>query len=279
VIRDLAKDFDINVDGTYRGSAGYPSTPLDPYSQIEDLPPPTEEDKRLKPWVHSQYRSIVGSLMYLMVGTRPDIGYAVSTLSRHLSNPSALHLSAAKRVVRYLLGTIDHSIVYRTSDEPYKIEAFVDADWAGCKLTRRSQSGGVVLAAGGPIHWFSAKQPLVTLSSAEAELTALTNIVKDVLWLRRVVTDIVGIPPNGPTDIYCDNSAAIQIAYESSTKRKTKHTQIYYHFVKDELDAKSIAVHHVVTTYNKADILTKNMIAGTFTRLRDYLLIAVAEDN
>lgn len=180
-------------------------------------------------------------------------------------------------MVRYLLGTIDHSIVYRTSTtEPFELQAYVDADWAGCKLTRRSQSGGVVFAAGGPIMWFSSKQPLVTLSSAEAELTALTNIVKDVLWLRRVVTDI-GLPPNGPTDIYCDNQAAIQIAYESSVKRKTKHTQIYYHFVKDELDDKSIAVNHVCTTYNKADILTKNMIAGIFLRLRDYLLIAVAD--
>jgi hypothetical protein len=280
VIRDLVKDFKIIAENTetkcrYK-NVKYPSTPIDPQLHVDDLPAPsTEEEKeenlKRHPNILREYRSIIGSLMYLMVGTRPDIGYAVSALSKHLSNPGFAHMNAAKRVVRYLLGTIDKCIVYKSSESEFKLIAFTDSDWAGCKKSRRSQSGGVIFAAGGPILWHSTRQPIVTLSSAEAELTALTVIVKELMWLRKICWDL-NVRQTSPTLVLCDNIAAMQIAEESSIKRKTKHTDTYYMFVRDEIEDGNIELEYVSTLDNVADILTKGCLPGVFTRLREILL-------
>jgi hypothetical protein len=249
---------------------------LDPLKPINAIPVPlTDEEKQAKidrnPDLLRTYRSIIGSLMYLMVGTRPDISFAVSALSKHLSNPTTLHLAAAKRVVRYLLGTIDKAIVYQSEPGPFRLMAYTDADWAGDKKSRRSQSGGVIIAAGGPILWLSKRQPIVTLSSAESELTALVAITKEVMWMRRVCSDL-NVKQEGPTDIFCDNISAMQIAREDSQKNKTKHTAIYYMFVRDEIDDKNVELHYVYTDDNIADLFTKACTVGTFKRLTNKLL-------
>jgi hypothetical protein len=260
----------------WRYSATPPATPEDPNNDIDNLPvPETDEEKaaNLKrcPDLFRTYRSLVGSLMYIMVATRPDIGHAVSSLAKQLSNPSTFHLAAGKRVARYLAGTINKSIVYQSHEGPFTMEAYTDSDWAGCKRTRRSQSGGVIFAAGGAVMWHSVKQPIVTLSSAEAELTALTTVVKDVMWLRKICMDL-DLPQKEATPVYCDNIAAMQIAEDSSIKRKTKHTDTYYHFVRDEIKSERIALLKVDTNDNVGDLLTKACKTNTFLKLRDLLM-------
>ena len=121
----------------------------------------------------SLYRSIIGSLLYLTIN--PDIAYFVGVCVRYQANPKASHLSQAKRIVRYISGTADFSLLY-SFDTTSTFVGYCDADWAGSAVDRRSTSGGCFYLGNNLISWFSKKQNCISLSTAKSEYIAAYGV-------------------------------------------------------------------------------------------------------
>jgi len=140
------------------------------------------------------YSSAIGSLMYAMLCTRPDICYAVGLVSRYQSNPGQTHWKDVKRILRYLRGTVDYKLCYQGSD--LQLVGYSDADWGGDLDERKSTSGYVFLLNNGTISWSSKKQTCIALSTMEAEFIACSTAVQEVVWLKRFMEHlgIIGRP-------------------------------------------------------------------------------------
>ena len=156
-----------------------------------------------------QYQRLVGKLIYL-AHTRPDIAYAVGVVSQFMQNPQVEHLSAVLRIVRYLKGSLDRGIMFKRNGN-LEIQAYTDADWASNPNDRRSTAGYFMLVGGNLVTWRSKKQKVVALSSAEAEFRGIARGIAEVLWLRKLMTEI-GFPQGGACRLLCDNKAAISIS-------------------------------------------------------------------
>ena len=114
----------------------------------------------------TMYHQMIGSLMYL-TNTRPDICFAVNTLSQYLTDPRSVHLTAAKHILRYLKGTVDYGLKY-DANQKINLEGYVDSDWVGSAINRKSTSRCCFSMGSGVISWFRRKQSYVALSEAEA---------------------------------------------------------------------------------------------------------------
>ena len=206
------------------------------------------------------YRGMVGSLLYLASWTRPDIAFAVSELSRFVSNPGKPHLEAAKRVFRYLKKTMHLGLVYRSSPSempPNTLWGYVDSDWAGCPDTRRSTSGFVFMLNGAAISWRSKRQPTVALSSAEAEFISASALVQEVIYLRKFLANL-GYPQTAPTPIFADNETCIAWSEGSvGGSERAKHIDLRVHFVHEARAAGHLELCKLESKVNAADILTK----------------------
>ncbi|CAL2226271.1 unnamed protein product [Prunus armeniaca] len=135
------------------------------------------------------YASLVGSLMYAQVCTRPDIAFSVSELGKFQSNPKQAHWIAGKKVMRYLQRTKDYKLVYKRSDR-LEVEGYAYADFAGCKDDLKSTSGYVFLFAGAAISWRSNKQPLTVASTMLAEFMACYEATTQAMWLKNFITSL-----------------------------------------------------------------------------------------
>ena len=225
------------------------STPLDPHFNLHlPITDSMHSEMRQKP-----YSQLVGSLMYAAIGTRPDIAFATSTLAQFMSDPAPIHWEAAKRVLRYLKGTKGHSLTY--GGEISEVVGFTDADW-GSQDHRHSISGHVFLFCGGAIAWSSRKQPLIALSSTEAEYIACSDATRELLWLQNFISDIT-IPLQNPTTLFCDNQSAIRIATTDVIHSRTKHIDIRYHFIRLSIETQVIDLIYCPTKEMLADIFTK----------------------
>ncbi|KAK9931774.1 hypothetical protein M0R45_019038 [Rubus argutus] len=154
------------------------------------------------------YKQIVGSLMYL-TATRPDLMYAVSLISRYMSQPTELHHMAAKRILRYVQGTVNFGILYKKEGNR-DLAAFTDSDYAGCLEDRKSTSGYAFLLSSGAVAWSSKKQPIVTLSTTEAEFVAAAVCACQAVWMRRILEKL-GHTQDGCTTVMYDNSSTIKL--------------------------------------------------------------------
>lgn len=222
----------------------------------------------------SQYRIIVGSLLYLACWTRPDIAFAVSELSRFVSDPGSVHMQAAKRVLRYLKGTKDLGLKFtRPSDGSLnRLWGYVDSDWAGCVDTRKSTTGYVLMLNGAVIAWKSKRQNVVALSSAEAEFMAASSLVQEVIYIRKLLTNL-GFPQGSATEIGEDNRTCIAWSEGSvGGSDRAKHIDLRVHFVHAAVQDKTISLYNIKSEHNVADILTKALPEPTFTVLRKQLM-------
>ena len=174
------------------------------------------------------YQSMVGSLLYAAIASRPDIAQAVGAVSKFNSKPTQTHLTAVKRILRYLKGTADISLKYQPTDNCSLI-GYSDADWAGDQDDHHSTTGNILLMANGPISWLSKKQPIVALSTSEAEYVALSSITQEAVWLKRLLNSINAIPP-GPVVVMEDNQGAIAIAKNPVAHARTKHMDNLFAF-------------------------------------------------
>nr|GEV39216.1 putative ribonuclease H-like domain-containing protein [Tanacetum cinerariifolium] len=176
-----------------------------------------------------RYQRLVGKLIYLS-HTRPDIAYAVGVVSQFMHQPQATHMNAVLRIIRYLKGTTRHGVLFKSNGH-LNIRVYTDADWAGDKGNRRSTSGYFSLVGDNLVTWKSKKQKVVSLSSAEAEFRGISRGLAEVLWIRKLLTE-VGFPPKEATQVMCDNEAAIQISENLVQHDRTKHVEIDRHFIK-----------------------------------------------
>ena len=135
-----------------------------------------------------QYQAIVGSIIFAMIETRPDIAFATSVVSRHAKNPGKTHMEAAKHILQYLSATKDRGITFGGGD--MSVQGYSDSDWAGDREDRKSTSGYVFMLNNGPISWCSRRQQTVALSSTEAEYMALTLAAKETIWIRLLMTEL-----------------------------------------------------------------------------------------
>ncbi len=214
------------------------------------------------------YQSMVGSLLYAAIATRPDIAQAVGVVSKFNANPSHAHLTAVKRILRYLKGTQDFFLEYRKTDKSFSLIGYSDADWAGDQDDRHSTSGNLFLMAGGPVSWLSKKQAIVALSTCEAEYVALSTATQETIWLRRLL-DSLKTSPSGAITVMEDNQGAIAIAKNPVAHARTKHIDIRYHFIRETIQEGLIELHYCPTEKMLADILTKPLSKGRFHFIRE----------
>lgn len=220
------------------------------------------------------YRQIIGSLMYLAVGTRPDIAFVVSNLSQFLSNPSMEHWKAAKRVLRYLQGTIELGIIYDGKyEQPNKLIAYSDADFATCIDTRKSISGVLLILNKGPVIWSARKQGIVATSTTDAEYVAAHDATKEIVWTRGLLEEI-GAAQESPTRLNCDNAAAEKLITNNVFHRRTKHIDVKFHFVRQAYEEGKLEIQHVASEDQLADIFTKPLTREKFVINRDRLGLA-----
>lgn len=201
-----------------------------------------------------QYQSNVGSQMYAMLCTRPDLAYAISQISQFSSNPSTIHESAAKRVLRYLNGTRNFGITFNGS-RGLILEGYSDADW-GAGEDRKSISGYVFTLGGGAISWSSKKQATTALSTTEAEYIALVQSAKESIWIQGLLQEL-GYTAVNSNIIYGDNQGSIALANNPEYHARTKHIDIQYHFIRECVQNNKVALKYCPTADMVADGMTK----------------------
>lgn len=211
---------------------------------------------------NTEYMSIVGSLLYASMVCRPDITFSVQVLSRHFQSCGPEHLTAAKRVLKYLKGTMDKGIIYQggTTDRignSTSLMGYSDSDWASDTDTRRSTTGYVFTFNNGVISWGSKLQPTVALSSSEAEYMALASATQEAIHLRQLLVDLNHIVIDRPTIIFEDNIGCIALSNNPVFHKRTKHIDIKYHFVREKVEDGVIEIRYLPTNQQLADILTK----------------------
>ena len=212
------------------------------------------------------YRNLVGALMYAMVATRPDIAFATIQVAKFNENPTPQHWTAAKRILRYLKGTINHGLTFTRCNE-FPVQGFSDADWAGDTDSRRSTTGYVFTAMGTPISWRSKLQRVVALSSCEAELIAIVDAAKEAVWMRKALRGY-NLMLDAPLTIHEDNQGTIAVATNSrGMSNRTKHVATRYFAIRDWIDHGEICVVYIPTTAQLADIFTKGLPVATFVKL------------
>ena len=202
------------------------------------------------------YQEIVGSLIYLMSCTRPDLCYSVSKLSQFMHKPTQAHLNVAKDVIRYLKCTANYSLNF-CKCHSLKLFGFCDSDWATSE-DRKSISGYCFkLSNEGPlVSWRSKKQTSVALSSCEAEYVAISVAVQELKFLNQLLVDMT-VELCRPTDLYVDNQGAIAIAKNPVQHQRCKHIDIKFHHVRSEIEQGNVNLIYIPSEQNLSDIFTK----------------------
>lgn len=230
-------------------------TPMDMSTKLskEQCPKSNEELNEMR---NIPYQELIGSLLYAAQISRPDICYAVNYLSRFNNNPGKIHWLAAKRILRYLKGSMDYKLTYvKIADS--SIIGFCDSDYANDIDERKSVNGYVFLSQNGAISWSSKKQSTTALSTTEAEYVSISSAVQEALWIKGFQGEIEGKSPT--TLLYSDNQSAIHLASNESYHPRTKHIDVRHHFVRQIIQAGQIELKHIPTQNMVADIMTKSL--------------------
>ena len=203
------------------------------------------------------YASAIGSIMYAMISTRPDVSYALSMTSRHQSDPGESHWTAVKNILKYLRRTKDMFLVYGGQEE-LVVTGYTDASFQTDRDDSKSQSGFVFTLNGGAVSWKSSKQETVADSTTEAEYIAASEAAKEGVWIRNFLIEL-GVFPNAssPLNLYCDNNGAIAQAKEPRNHQKNKHVMRRFHLIRDFVNRGEIKICKIHTDLNISDPLTK----------------------
>lgn len=218
------------------------------------------------------YAGVVGSLMYLMVCTRPDLSYLVQQLSQFLSNPGPDHRAAAVKGLRYLKATANYGIVLGGQPSSPILHAYSDSDYANCPDTRRCVGGYITFLHNSPISWVAKRMRTVVLSTTEAELMILCSLVQECLYLKHLLGELHN-QITEPIPLYEDNQSTILIVRNSELHGRSKHIDVRYHFIQQLVQDHTFVVHHVESSDQVADIFTKHLSYATFVDLRQRLRV------
>ena len=222
------------------------------------------------------YQGIVGSIMYGMLCTRPDLAFPIQQLSQFGSNPANAHFQAGKRATRYLQGTQTTGPIYN-GEIKGPIQAYCDADY-GAGEDRKSISGYIFLLAGAPISWQAKKQTTVAQSTVEAEYAAMALAAKEMIWLQHLLRDL-GMPKYAPKTLFCDNQGAISLTKNPTHHAKTKHVDVQLHFIRDHVEKGTIDVKYCPTENMLADLMTKGLPRERHERLLGLMGVGSCEQT
>ena len=212
------------------------------------------------------YASAVGSIMYSMICTRPDVAYALGAVSRYQSCYGEGHWNAVKTILKYLRRTRDIGLIY--GGEELKIEGFTDASFQSDLDDCKSVSGFIFTLYGGAVSWRSSKQGTVADSTMEAEYIAANDAAKEAVWMRKFM-DQLGVVPavKLPIPLYCDNTATISLVKEPRLHKRAKHILRKYHLIREIKQRGDIEVLKVSSEDNLADPFTKALTRERLQRL------------
>ncbi|QRV82481.1 Reverse transcriptase [Ceratobasidium sp. AG-Ba] len=218
------------------------------------------------------YARFVGRLMYTAICTCPNIAYIVNHLTLFVTCFGQPHITALKRVIRYLTGTVNHGLVYQCdgdlSANTISEVGYSDADWGSSLLDRKSIPCSCFILGGASISWSSRKQPTVALLTMEAEYMALAHASTQALWICQFF-DEISMPSEAPTLILSDNLAALALSVESQYCGRSKHIDICHYFIRDCVDKRLLSPMYINTKDNFADALTKPLPANQFHLLME----------
>ncbi|XP_027340865.1 uncharacterized protein LOC113854179 [Abrus precatorius] len=228
-----------------------------------------EQNAAEEPVDPAVYRKMVGSLRYLC-HTRPDLNHSVGLISRFMQEPKQSHMTAAKRILRYLRGTTEFGILFsrNTNHEDMKLIGFSDSDWCGDKGDRKSTAGYIFFIEGAPISWSSKKEPVVALSSSEAEYIAAAEAACQAAWLEKLMNELK-IKLKSKTTLMVDNKSAIDLAKNPICHGKSKHIKTRFHFLRDQVNQGKLNVDFCKLEFQLADIFTKALKYERFKCLRE----------
>jgi hypothetical protein len=230
-------------------------TPLESNVKYSKNQEATTEDE-VKKMESVPYKEAIGSLMYLMVCTRPDLAASIQVFAKYMQNPGEEHWQGVKRVFRYLKTTQDKCLRYEIQGG-VKLIGYCDSDYAGDLDTMRSTSGYVFLLGGGAVSWSSKRQGMVTLSSTEAEYVAATHASKEALWLKRFLVELGWT--QDAVRVYCDNQSALRLMRNPQYHARTKHISVQFHFLRELIEGGELDFGFVGTNLQCADFLTKGV--------------------
>jgi hypothetical protein len=229
------------------------------------------------------YREAIGSLLWLSMGTRPDITYAVSQVAKFNSDPGPQHWKAVKRIFQYIQQTVGYGIKFRRCGDETTVKNFininaikgyVDADHARDPDSRRSVTGYMFILADGPVSWNSKQQASVALSSMEAEYMAASAACQEAVWLDRVLKEL-GNTNNNAIILFEDNKSCIQFSKNNSIHKRSKHIDQRYHYIRELVAANRVKLEYIPTEQNIADIFTKPLTSERFIKLRDQFMVMI----
>lgn len=269
-MKDLGKAKDIvgielnwRPDSLTLTQSGYINQMLEKYvmSNGKRVPTPgvpaliiNEEDKRITD--NTEYRGIVGSLLYLANGTTPDIAYAVQHCSQYVEKATITELKAAKRILRYIAGTSHYGIKLKRSIEKHiKVKVYCDASYASGR-DRKFISGEIVELNGSNVIWSSRKQSVIAQSTVEAEYIAMAVTAKQLAWLRQLLGEM-NIDYQKPFHLMKDNQGSIALSDNPILSRRSKHNDVRFHYIRQEVENGHIQVLYCPTKEQNADLLTK----------------------
>ncbi len=278
----LGIEFEHDVNKLCLSQAKYINRILDRFGMLDCKPKSTPSEMKM-PCTNScplnedelkLYRQIVGALIYLMVATRPDISFIVTKLSQYMTSALQSHMIMAKHVLRYLKGNMNEKLCFtkiKSSDKNISVTGFCDADWANGN-DRKSITGYCIkITDMGPmISWKSRKQPTVALSSCEAEYMSLASVTQEAKYLLSLLNEILELNQLS-FKILCDNQAAISLTKNPVKHNRSKHIDIKYHFLRDEIESNTLQIQYVPSEDNVADIFTKPMSKVKYQKFKSCL--------
>ena len=210
------------------------------------------------------YKSAIGSLMYAMLSTRPDLVFAINSVSQHMATPGWNHWMAVKKIMSYLKGTVQMKL--QLGGQNIKLVGFCDADWAGDVNDRRSTTGYAFIFGDGVVLWSSKRQLTMALSITKAKYMAASHCTREAIWLRQLLDD-VRCKYDECTLIMCDNQGAIALAKNPVYQTRTKHIEVQHHFVHEKVARGAIILEYCLTEEMLADVLTKALTRERHERL------------
>ncbi|KAL3704338.1 hypothetical protein TMatcc_010029 [Talaromyces marneffei ATCC 18224] len=257
-IEEVAKRY--NLDTSKR-----PSTPCSPTMKFIKY-----DDQASKAEI-KLYQQKVGSVIYVAIITRPDVAFVAAKLSEFMQNPSPAHMQAIDRVILYLYKTRFLAVCYKRKDIEDAVQAASDASFAD-NPDRRSSGGFIFKLFGGPIDWSAKKQKTVSTSTTEAELLALSEAAKQLLWWLRFFEAIEFDPEQGPITIECDNRQTVRAMIKhEAIQTRLRHVDIHNHWLREKVKNKEINIRWVDTNSMPADGLTKPLLAEKHARFIEQL--------
>nr|XP_016512632.1 PREDICTED: uncharacterized mitochondrial protein AtMg00810-like [Nicotiana tabacum] len=200
------------------------------------------------------YQRLVGKLLYLTM-IRPDICYVVHVLSQFMHCPKKSYMEVTIRVVRYIKGVPGLGLLM-SSKPCSKLTAFCDADRASRPVSRKSVTRYVMKLGDSLVSWKSKKQCTISRSSAEAEYRSMATAVSEILWLTGLCKEL-SAEVELPVELFCDSKAAIQIVANPIFHERTKHIEIYLHFIREKIQQGIVKTRYVMSRDQEADMFTK----------------------